>query len=61
MQETLAADPESIQQIDFTWKLEQDGNTTMPFIIEEVKKKIFWISHEKLWEDLLEWIYFALI
>ena len=48
MQETLAADPESIQQIDFTWKLEQDSNTTMPFIIEEVKKKIFWISHEKL-------------
>ena len=41
MQETLAADPESIQQIDFTWKLEQDGNTTMPFIIEEVKKKYF--------------------
>ena len=46
MQETLAAGPKSIQQIDFTWKLEQDSNTTMPFIIEEVKKNFLDFSRK---------------
>ena len=36
----LDADPKVMQQINFTGNLEQDGNTAMLFIIEEVKETI---------------------
>ena len=39
-QQRLDADPKPIQQIDFTVNLEQGGNTTMLFIIEETKETI---------------------
>ena len=39
-QKTLDADPKAIQQINFTANLEQEGNTTMFFIIEEAKETI---------------------
>ena len=38
-QQELDANPKAIQQINFTATLEQYGNTTMFFIIEEAKKK----------------------
>ena len=37
-QQVLDADPRAIQQIIFTANLERAGNTTMFFIIEEVKE-----------------------
>ena len=40
-QAALDADPKAIQQINFTANLDQAGNITMFFIIEEVKKTIF--------------------
>ena len=43
-QQELDADPRAIQQINFTANLDRDGNTTMFFIIEEVKKTIFEFS-----------------
>ena len=39
-QQALDADPKAIQQINFTANLNRDGNTTMFFIIEEVKETI---------------------
>ena len=39
-QQALDADPKAIQQINFTANLEQEGNTTMFFIIEEAKETI---------------------
>ena len=39
-QQVLDADPRAIQQIIFTANLERAGNTTMFFIIEEVKETI---------------------
>ena len=39
-QQVLDADPREIQQIIFTANLERAGNTTMFFIIEEVKETI---------------------
>ena len=39
-QQALDADLKTIQQINFTGNLEQNGNTTMPFIIEEAKETI---------------------
>ena len=39
-QQALDADPKAIQQIDFTGNLDPDRNTTMFFIIEEVKQTI---------------------
>ena len=39
-QKALDADPKAIQQINFTANLEQEGNTTMFFIIEEAKETI---------------------
>ena len=39
-QHTLDTDPKSIQQINFKGNLEFAGNTTMFFIIEEVKGTI---------------------
>ena len=39
-QQALNAEPKAIQHIDFTANLDQAGNTTMFFIIEEVKETI---------------------
>ena len=36
----LDADPKALQQINFIANLDQDGNTTMFFIIEEAKETI---------------------
>ena len=47
-QQALDADPRAIQQIDFIANLDRDENITMFFIIEEAKKKKFWIFHKKL-------------
>ena len=39
-QQALDADPKAIQQINFIENLDREGNTTIFFIIEEVKKTI---------------------
>ena len=39
-QQTLDADPRSIQQISFTANLDRTGNTTIVFIIEGAKETI---------------------
>ena len=39
-QQALDADPRAIQQINFTANLDRVGNTTMFFIIEEVKETV---------------------
>ena len=39
-QQALDADPKAIGQINFTANLERDGNTTIFFVIEEVKERI---------------------
>ena len=38
-QQALDADLKTIQQVNFTANLDQDGNTTIFFIIEEAKKQ----------------------
>ena len=43
-QQVLDAGPRKIQQINFTAKLDRDGNTTMSFIIEQGKEPIFEFS-----------------
>ena len=40
-QQALNADPQAIQQTNFTSNLDRNGNTVMFFIIEEGKKSIF--------------------
>ena len=42
--QALDADPKTIQQINFTENLNQIGNTTVSFIIEEVKETILEFS-----------------
>ena len=39
-QQALDADPKAIQQISFIENLDREGNTTIFFIIEEVKETI---------------------
>ena len=39
-QQTLDADPRAIQQINFTANLDEEGNTTMFFIIEQAKETV---------------------
>ena len=39
-QQSLDADPKAIQQINFTGNLDQAGQTTKFFIIEEAKENI---------------------
>ena len=39
-QQALDADPNAIQQINFTANPDREGNTTMFFIIEEAKETI---------------------
>ena len=43
-QQALDADPRAIQQINFTENLDRNGNTTMFFIVEEVKGTVFKFS-----------------
>ena len=43
-QQKLAADPKGVQKINFTGNLEED-NTTMFFIIEEVKETVLNFSN----------------
>ena len=45
-QQALDAYPKAIQQINWTANLDRDGNTTMLFIIEEVKETILDFSQE---------------
>ena len=40
-QPVLDAEPKAIQQTNFTGNLDQPGNATMCFIIEEAKKSLF--------------------
>ena len=40
-QQALDADPEAIQQINFTANLERAGNTRFYFILEEEKETVF--------------------
>ena len=40
-QNQLDANPRAIQQINFTANLERAGNTTIFFIIEQAKERIF--------------------
>ena len=46
-QQALDTDPKVRQQIIFIENLDQTGNTTNFFIIEEAKK-LFWIFHKDL-------------
>ena len=39
-QQALDADPRPIQQINFTANLDEEGNTTMFFIIEQAKETV---------------------
>ena len=43
-QKELDADPKAMQWIHFTGNIEQAGNTTMFFIIEEAKETILNVS-----------------
>ena len=45
-QEALDVDPKAIQEIDFAGNLDLAGNTTMFFVLEEVKETIIkeWIK-----------------
>ena len=43
-QQALDADPKAIQQINFTANLDQEGNKTMFFIVEEAKGTILEFS-----------------
>ena len=43
-QQALDADPEAIQQINFTANLDRPENTRLYFILEEVKETIFEFS-----------------
>ena len=53
-QQALDAGPKSIQQISFTGSLDQAGNITIFFVIEEAKRTILDFSQRVLW------IYFTL-
>ena len=61
-QQELDADAKAIPRIDFTENLDQLGNTTFFFIIEEAKETILDISKEtvKLWWMFCT-IYFDLV
>ena len=57
-QQTLDASTKAIKLINFTENLHWAGNTTMFFIIEEVKESILVFSQGTV---RVLWIYFALI
>ena len=39
--QALNADPKAIEQINFTAKLDREGNTRFYFILEEAKETVF--------------------
>ena len=39
--QALNADPKAIEQINFTAKLDREGNTRFYFILEEAKENVF--------------------
>ena len=43
-QQELDADPKATHQIDFFVNLDQDGSTTIIFVIEEAKETVFGFS-----------------
>ena len=45
-QQELDADPKATQQIDFFVNLDQDGSTTIIFVIEEAKETVLGFSKE---------------
>ena len=45
-QQAIDVDPRAIQQINFTENLDRDGNTSIFFIIEEVKEIVLDFSQE---------------
>ena len=47
-QQALDVDPKGINQINFTANLDQDGNTTMFFLIEETKETILGFSQRTI-------------
>ena len=47
-QQALDADLKAMHQINFTWSLDWDGNTTMFFIIEEAKETVFTRKRESI-------------
>ena len=57
-QQALDAHPKAIQEIDFTANLDRDGDTTMFFIIEEMKESIIDFSQGTI---KVLWLYFTLI
>ena len=46
--QALDADPKAFQQINFTAKLDRDGNTRLYFILEEAKEIVFEFSQGAL-------------
>ena len=46
--QTLDADPKAIKEINFSGNLDQAGNTTMFFIIEEAKETILDFSQGRV-------------
>ena len=57
-QQKLDADPEEIQQINFTGNLNEDGKTQTFFFIEEEKKTVLDFSKGTV---KVLWFYFVLI
>ena len=57
-QQALDAHPKAIQEIDFTANLDRDGDTTIFFIIEEMKESIIDFSQGTI---KVLWLYFNLI
>ena len=55
--QALDFDPKAIQQINFTANPDRDGNTTIFFIIEEVKETVWDFSQGTV---KVLWIYFIL-
>ena len=47
-QQALDVDPRAIQQINFTAHFGKNGNTTILFIIEDVKETVFEFSQGKV-------------
>ena len=52
-QQALDADPKAIQQINFAANLDRDGNTTMSFIIEEVKEIVLDFSQGTVFVNIV--------
>ena len=57
-QQKLAADPQAIQQINFTGNLSKEEDSTMFFVIDEAKETL--LDFSKVAVKVL-WFYFILI